>query len=123
VQNLLERDLRVTEKTLFIIDGGKGIRRALQDVFGDNAVEQRCQVHKIRNVRDHLPEERRRYVTKQMNEAYRSTNAKVAKKRLLQTEWRSAETPLSGQSRPMQTEPIQVEGLIVNKGILTCQIP
>ena len=84
VQNLLERGLCVTEKTLFVIDGGKGIRRALQDVFGDNAVVQRCQVHKTRNVRDHLPEERRGYVTKQMNEAYRSTNAKVAKKRLLQ---------------------------------------
>jgi putative transposase len=55
VQNLLERGLRVAEKTLFVVDGGKGIRRALQDVYGDNAVVQRCQVHKTRNVRDICP--------------------------------------------------------------------
>jgi transposase-like protein len=46
LQNFVERGLRVDGPLLFVIDGGKGIRKALRDVFGDRAVVQRCQVHK-----------------------------------------------------------------------------
>jgi transposase-like protein len=84
LQNLLDRGLRADEPLLFVIDGGKGIRKALNDVFGNRAIVQRCQVHKARNVREHLPEERRPYVMKQMRDAYTSKNASTAKKRLLQ---------------------------------------
>jgi putative transposase len=45
---------------------------------------QRCQVHKLRNVREHLPEARRAYVARQMRDAYKSTTAATAKKKLLQ---------------------------------------
>jgi putative transposase len=45
LQNLIGRGLRVDAPLLFVIDGGKGIRKALNDVFGDRAVVQRCQVH------------------------------------------------------------------------------
>jgi putative transposase len=79
LQNLIERGLRVDGRLLFVIDGGKGIRKALNDVFGDRAVVQRCQVHKARNVRDHLPQERRAYVARQMRDAYQSKSAKTAK--------------------------------------------
>jgi len=41
-------------------------------------------VHKARNVREHLPEARRAYVAKQMRDAYDSTTASTAKKKLLQ---------------------------------------
>jgi transposase-like protein len=84
LQNLLERGLRIDAPLLFVIDGGKGIRKALTEVFGDRAIVQRCQVHKTRNVRDHLPQERRAYVQRQMREAYQSKSAKTAKKMLLQ---------------------------------------
>lgn len=79
LQNLIERGLRVDAPLLFVIDGGKGLRKALSDVFGDRAVVQRCQVHKARNVRDHLPQERRAYVRRQMRDAYKSKSAKTAK--------------------------------------------
>jgi len=79
LQNLIERGLRVDESMLFVIDGGKGLRKSLRDVFGDRAVVQRCQVHKARNVRDHLPQERRAYVRRQMRDAYKSKSAKTAK--------------------------------------------
>jgi putative transposase len=79
LQNMIDRGLRLDAPTLFVIDGGKGIRKALNDVFGDRAVVQRCQVHKARNVRDHLPEERRAYVRRQMRDAYKSKSAKTAK--------------------------------------------
>jgi transposase-like protein len=84
LQNLIERGLRVEQPMLFVIDGGKGIHKALRQVFGDRAVIQRCQVHKLRNVRDCLPDARRGYVAKQMREAYKSKSASVAKKKLLQ---------------------------------------
>src|SRR5262249_1439068 len=54
LNGLIERGLRVSERILCVIDGGKGIRKALEDVFGDLAVIQRCTVHKKRNVREHL---------------------------------------------------------------------
>jgi putative transposase len=78
------RGLRVEQSMLFVIDGGKAIRKALRDVFGNRAVVQRCQVHKARNVREHLSEERRAYVARQMRDAYNSTTFATAKKKLLQ---------------------------------------
>lgn len=84
LSNLVERGLRVEQSVLFVIDGGKAIRKALRDVFGDRAIVQRCQVHKARNVRDHLPDSRRAYVSRQMRDAYASTAAATAKKKLLQ---------------------------------------
>jgi putative transposase len=84
VQDMIARGLRVDEPTLFVIDGGKAIHKALRDVFGDLAVIQRCQVHKLRNVRDHLPESRRAHVARQMRDAYKSKSASVAKKKLQQ---------------------------------------
>jgi putative transposase len=84
LQNMIERGLRVDESMLFVIDGGKGLRKALRDVFGDRAVVQRCQTHKARNVREHLPEARRAYVAAQMRDAYRCNSFATAKKKMLQ---------------------------------------
>jgi putative transposase len=33
-----------------VIDGGKGLRKAVTQVFGQYGLVQRCQVHKRRNV-------------------------------------------------------------------------
>lgn len=82
LQGLLSRGLKVEDKLLCIIDGGKGIRKALDDVFGDRAVIQRCQVHKQRNLREHLPEERHGYVLSTMRDAYRAASADTARKKL-----------------------------------------
>ena len=82
--NLVTRGLRVDAPMLFVIDGGKAIRKALRDVFGDRAIVQRCQVHKARNVREHLSESRRAYVARQMRDAYNSTTVATAKKKLMQ---------------------------------------
>lgn len=44
LSDLVDRGLRVEDSMLFVIDGGKAIRKALRDVFGDRAIVQRCQV-------------------------------------------------------------------------------
>jgi putative transposase len=82
LQDLLGRGLRVEGRLLCVIDGGKGIRKALEDVLGDLVVVQRCQLHKIRNLQSHLPKNRHAYVVGTMREAYRAAKADVARKRL-----------------------------------------
>lgn len=82
LQDLLRRGLNVDDRLLCVIDGGKGIRKALGDVLGDLAVIQRCQLHKRRNLRDHLPKSAQLHVDRVLKEAYASTSADTARKRL-----------------------------------------
>lgn len=82
LHNLLERGLQVESKLLCLVDGGKGLRKALRDVLGDAVLVQRCQQHKLRNVRSYLPKARHLYVGRTMREAYRSRTAKAARKKL-----------------------------------------
>jgi putative transposase len=84
LHNLAGRGLKVDDPILCVIDGGKGIRKALRDVYGDNAIVQRCQVHKRRNIRDHLPKHRQVSVDRQLAAAYASESVKVARKRITQ---------------------------------------
>jgi transposase-like protein len=82
LQDLLKRGLKVSRPLLCVVDGGGGLRRALRDVFGDFAVIQRCQVHKMRNVRDHLPKTPQAWVLSQMREAYRAPGVEAARRQL-----------------------------------------
>ena len=70
------------KKLIVVVDGGKGIRKALVDVLGDLAVIQRCQIHKLRNLRSYLPKSRHAYVLQTMKEAYKSKSADKARKKL-----------------------------------------
>src|SRR5215213_8376233 len=58
LEDLVARGLETNRKMLVVLDGGKALRKAVQQVFGDNAVVQRCRVHKQRNVVEHLPKEK-----------------------------------------------------------------
>lgn len=79
---LRDRGMR-TDRTIFVaIDGAKALRKAVKDVFGNKAVVQRCQLHKRRNVGDHLPESMKTNVDAAMAQAYSSGTAATAKKRL-----------------------------------------
>jgi transposase-like protein len=66
---LRERGLDVTRPTLVVIDGAKALRAAVEDVF-DQPIIQRCQLHKIGNVVDKLPERLASTVAKKMRAAY-----------------------------------------------------
>ena len=83
LNNLVERGLDPMARRPFVIDGGKALRKAIRDTFGKHALIQRCQVHKARNVVDHLPEKMRPSVAAQMKAAYRSKSKSMAKKKLL----------------------------------------
>lgn len=56
LQNLIERGLRTDLPFLFVVDGGKGLRKSIRDVFGERCPVQRCLVHKARNIEEYIPE-------------------------------------------------------------------
>lgn len=80
--DLRERGMRTDKMTLVVLDGSKALRRAVIDVFGQHALIQRCQLHKMRNVIEHVPESMRDDVRAAMREAYGTRNAERAKKLL-----------------------------------------
>ncbi len=81
--NLVDRGLSVERARLFVIDGGKGLHKAIRGIFGDWARVHRCHLHKIRNVVDHLPKGKRAWAKAAMRKAYASENPALAKRRLL----------------------------------------
>ena len=78
---LRERGLDVTRPILAVLDGAKALSRAVRDVF-DKPIIQRCQQHKIRNVRDRLPDKLRTLVERRMREAYHAETALAAEAKL-----------------------------------------
>jgi transposase-like protein len=74
---LRHRGLEVTRPILVVIDGAKALGRAVTDVF-DHPVIQRCQLHKLRNVTDRLPDAVASTVAKRMRAAYRNPDPLVA---------------------------------------------
>src|SRR5580765_5241655 len=68
--DLVSRGLDFTEPRLYVLDGGKALTAAVKKYAGESAAIQRCQVHKRRNVLDHLTDEQKPAVAKKMNAAY-----------------------------------------------------
>ena len=82
LEDLIERGLDPNRAILMVIDGAKGLRRAVLDTFGERALIQRCQAHKKRNVTDALPERMRASVRTAMNQAYATGDPKRARRLL-----------------------------------------
>jgi putative transposase len=79
MSNLIERHiLSETGGHLFVIDGGKGLRKAVRDVFGKRVNVQRCTQHKIRNVEDKLPKSEQQEFRHKFSAAYSKTTFKEA---------------------------------------------
>jgi transposase-like protein len=81
IVGLRERGLDVTKPILAVLDGSKALRRAVLDVF-DRPVIGRCQLHKIRNVEDRLPDKLRSVVAARMRRAYHAESALAAEAEL-----------------------------------------
>jgi putative transposase len=59
LEDLVARGLSSSRARLFVIDGAKALRTAIDQVFGTGNPVQRCRNHKGRNVAGHLPQEQR----------------------------------------------------------------
>jgi putative transposase len=80
--DLLERGLDFTQPRLYILDGGKALTAAVKKHAGEKAVIQRCQVHKRRNVLDHLTDEQKAGVARKLHAAYALEDYAAAKQEL-----------------------------------------
>jgi len=81
LSDLRGRGLDTTRPILVGIDGGKALHAAITAVF-DHPVIQRCQMHKLRNVADKLPDDLAKAVTKKMRAAYHAPSAIIAEAQL-----------------------------------------
>lgn len=82
LDDLIRRGLDPEKRYLFVIDGGKGLRAAIQRTFGKRGEVQRCQQHKQRNVAEHLPKHLQAEYRRKMKAAYGMTEYPEARKAL-----------------------------------------
>jgi len=81
MSNLMEREiLKEDEGLLFVVDGGKGLKKAIREVFGKGAQVQRCTIHKKRNVEEKLPKKEQKEFREKFNAAYNKKTYKEAEK-------------------------------------------
>ena len=93
LEDLVARGLSPRQRRLFVIDGAKALRAAIERVFGGRVPVQRCRNHKLRNVRDHLPPHLQAQVTSAMRAAFRLEPQEGIAKLKQQASWLEREYP------------------------------
>jgi putative transposase len=94
LEDLRERGLDTTQPTLLVLDGSKALHAAARRIWGQNAVIQRCQVHKKRNVKAHVPEQHWPELDQRLGAAYQESDYEDAKRSLEGTaKWLSRINP------------------------------
>jgi len=96
--DVVSRGLETQRRRLFVIDGSKALRAAIDEVFGNNNPIQRCRNHKIRNVLDYLPKDRQDDVRAAMKAAFQlPAEQGIAKLKKL-SQWLIQEYPSAAES-------------------------
>ena len=83
LRGLIQRGLCHDKGLMCVIDGSKGLRKAIQTVFGNRAVVQRCRWHKRENVLCYLPKSKQGTFRKRLQDAYQKPTLREAEKALL----------------------------------------
>lgn len=71
LEDIVSRGVDAKRKMLFVIDGSKALRAAINAVFGSDQPVQRCRAHKLRNVLDYLPKDQRAQVKSVLRAAWK----------------------------------------------------
>jgi len=82
LRDLIDRGLAFDEGILCAIDGSRGLRKAIREVFGECAEIQRCQWHKRENVVSYLPKDEQKTWRSRLQRAYQEPTYQAAKERL-----------------------------------------
>ncbi len=99
LDDLIERGLDTEQPMLIVLDGSKALRKAVNKTFADRSPVQRCQIHKRRNVKDHLPLEYQGSADQRMRTAYAMRTYEEAKAQLLKTvDWLEGINPSAASS-------------------------
>jgi putative transposase len=99
LEDLVSRGLDSERKMLIVIDGAKALRKAVKMIFGEQALVQRCRLHKMRNVLDHLSKEQQPQVRWRLHRAWAQKDAKVAERELRKVaHWLEESWPMAAAS-------------------------
>lgn len=98
LEELVQRGLKSDRKYLFVIDGSKALRSAIEAVFGSEQPVQRCRNHKVENVSGYLPKELRDQVKAVMRAAFRLPAKEGMACLEKQAEWLEREYPSAAAS-------------------------
>lgn len=98
LQDMVERGLKTGRKYLFVIDGSKALRAAIEAVFGRENPVQRCRNHKLENVSGYLPQELKSQVKAVMRAAFRLPAKEGLARLEKQAEWLEREYPSAAAS-------------------------
>lgn len=82
LSRLVNRGLNTEQEILVVLDGAKGLRKGVLEIFGDKAFIQRCQWHKRENVIRHLDRDKQDYFRRKLQVAYEQPTYEKAKERL-----------------------------------------
>jgi transposase-like protein len=93
LRGLTERGLSIEREYLFVIDGSKALRSAINAIFGERAHVQRCRTHKVRNVIERLPREVASQVAAVMKAAYKLPEKEGLAKLKTQAAWLKTQYP------------------------------
>jgi len=123
LEDLVRRGLKTDRKYLFVIDGSKALRAAIDAVFGADNPVQRCRHHKIENVMGYLPEHLKEQTKAAIRSAFRLP-AKEGMARLeKQAEWLEREYPSAAASlREGLTEMFTVNRLGLSPILARCLV-
>ena len=80
--DLRERGLNTEAAILVVMDGAKALYKGVREIFGERALIQRCRVHKLRNVLEHLPREKRQQAAWRLRGAWAKATPEEALKEL-----------------------------------------
>jgi len=98
LEDLVRRGVKPDRKYLFVIDGSKALRAAIDAVFGTENPVQRCRHHKLENVTGYLPEELKDQVKAAMRAAFRLPAKEGMAKLEKQAQWLEHEYPSAATS-------------------------
>jgi len=98
LNDLVARGVQADRLRLFVIDGSKALRCAIDSVFGHQNPVQRCRNHKIRNVLSYLPQDQHEQIQASMKAAF-SLDAKEGQEKLGKlAQWLDREYPSAAAS-------------------------
>ena len=98
LEDLVERGVGPSRKRLFVIDGSKALRKAIDQVYGKKNPVQRCRSHKVRNVMGYLPDHLKEQVKAAMKAAFRLEADEGIARLNQQARWLEGEYPSAAES-------------------------
>lgn len=121
LEDLVERGLSADRKRLFVIDGSKALRKAIDKVYGSRNPVQRCRQHKVKNVVGYLPEELKQQTKSVMRAAYKLDAEKGIAKLRQHARWLETQYPSASSSlREGLDETFTINRLGLSRSLRRC---